>query len=74
MLKLDADPLELAIYPEMSKNPKPLTFLTIPTYTQKLLYAVNKSIHRVLSYDPVKLELVTHYWQVTMTSAITITA
>ena len=70
MLKLDADPLELAIYPKMSRNPKPLPFLTIPTYTQKLLYAVNGSIHRVLSYDPAKLELVTHYWQVTMTSAL----
>ena len=55
----------------MSRNPRPLPFSTIPTYRQKLLYAVNESTHRVLSYDPAKQDLVTHYWQVTMTSTIT---
>jgi len=64
-------PLELAIYPNVSRNPRPLPFSTIPTYRQKLLYAVNESTRCVLSYDPAERNLVMHYWQVIMTSRIT---
>jgi hypothetical protein len=54
----------------MPRKPKPLPFLTFPTYRQKLLYDVDKATHCVMSYDPAKLELVVHYWQVTMVSAV----
>jgi hypothetical protein len=44
--------------------------ITIPTYRQKLLHDIYKSTRCVLSFDPVKLELIPHYWHVTMASEI----
>jgi hypothetical protein len=50
----------------MPGNPQLLTFTTFPTYRQKLLYDVYNSSRCVMSFDPAKLELVPHYWYVTM--------
>src|ERR1700737_4034344 len=49
----------------MPGNPQPLTFINFPTYRQKLLHDIQKT-HSVMSFDPVKLELVPHYWYVTI--------
>ena len=62
--------IELTIYLVMPGYPNPLPFLTFPTYRQKLLYDVNRSTHCVMSYDPVKLELVKHYWRVILLSTM----
>ena len=49
----------------MPGNPQPLTFINFPTYRQKLLHDIQKT-HGVMSFDPAKLELVLHYWYVTI--------
>jgi hypothetical protein len=54
----------------MPRNPQPLTFTAFPTYRQKLLYDVYNSAPCVMSFDPAKMELVPHYWYVTMASTV----
>ena len=54
----------------MPRDPEPLTFTTFPTYRQKLLYEVYNSPRAVLSFDPVKLDLILHYWYVATTFMI----
>ena len=54
----------------MPRDPEPLTFTTFPTYRQKLLYEVYNSPRAVLSFDPVKLDLILHYWYVATTFVI----
>jgi hypothetical protein len=56
--------------PTMPRNPQPLTFTAFPTYRQKLLYDVYNSAPCVMSFDPAKMELVPHYWYVTMASTV----
>jgi hypothetical protein len=59
----------LSIQP-MPRNPQPLTFTTFPTYCQKLLYDVYNLAPCIMSFDPAKMELVPHYWYVTMASKV----
>jgi len=50
----------------MRGNAQPLTVTTFPTYQQKLLYVIQSSTHRIMSFNTATMELVPHYWYVTI--------
>jgi len=50
----------------MRGNAQPLMVTTFPTYWQKLLYIIQSSTHHVMSFNTATMELVPHYWYVTI--------
>lgn len=52
----------------MSRNPQPLTSVTVLTYRQLLLCDIYNSARCVMSLNPSTLTLITYYWYVTLTS------